>query len=307
MRRLIRLHPMVIMGTIIGAICFYFGASEMFPLIKSVPVWKMLLVMLVGFTLIPLLPSMDIRGWQEMHPLDGPAWSLLFEYIANLLYALVVRKFSKKLLALLVFVAAGTLIHFAVTCPQGNLAGGWSVDGPQLRIGFTRLIYPFFAGLLLFRMGKLIRVEHAFWLCSLLIALILFMPRIGGTHHAWMNGLYESLSIILLFPLIVSLGAGGTLKGKYSTKICGFLGQISYPIYLTHYPLIYIYTGWVSVHKGVGFGKAFPYALATFVAAVVIAYASLKLYDEPVRRWLQGRWLPRQLVVKRPAGRKVMP
>src|SRR6202790_2270034 len=37
-RRLIRLHPMVILGSVIGAIAFYFGQSEMFPLIASTPV-----------------------------------------------------------------------------------------------------------------------------------------------------------------------------------------------------------------------------------------------------------------------------
>src|ERR1700749_3822805 len=58
-RRLIRLQPMVIMGTIIGAALFYFQGSSAFPLIHVTPVWKMLIVMLVGFTMIPLLPSMD--------------------------------------------------------------------------------------------------------------------------------------------------------------------------------------------------------------------------------------------------------
>jgi peptidoglycan/LPS O-acetylase OafA/YrhL len=87
-RRLIRLHPMVILGSVVGAIAFYFGHGETFPLIAGTPVWKMLVVMLVGFTMVPLLPSMDIRGWQEMYPLNGPAWSLFFEYFANLLYAL---------------------------------------------------------------------------------------------------------------------------------------------------------------------------------------------------------------------------
>ena len=57
----------------------------------------MLVVMLVGFTMVPLLPSMDIRGWQEMYPLNGPAWSLFFEYIANLLYALVVHALFQKI------------------------------------------------------------------------------------------------------------------------------------------------------------------------------------------------------------------
>jgi peptidoglycan/LPS O-acetylase OafA/YrhL len=62
-RRLQRLQPMVIMGMIIGAICFYFQASVLWPMIGSTPWWKMVLVMLIGFTMLPLPPSMDIRGW----------------------------------------------------------------------------------------------------------------------------------------------------------------------------------------------------------------------------------------------------
>ena len=76
----------------------------------------------------------------EMHPLNGPAWSLFFEYMANILYALVIRRFSKFLLTLLVIVAGGALIHYAVTSPNGCLAGGWKLDGPQLRHGCTRLM-----------------------------------------------------------------------------------------------------------------------------------------------------------------------
>jgi peptidoglycan/LPS O-acetylase OafA/YrhL len=289
-RRLIRLHPMVVLGSLIGAVCFYFGASTVFPLIHDTPVWKMLAVMLVGCTLIPILPSMDIRGWQEMHPLNGPAWSLFFEYVANILYALVVRKFSRTLLALFVMIAGGVLLHFALTSHEGDFIGGWTVDGPQLRIGFTRMMYPFFAGLLLFRMGKLIRIKHAFWVCSGLIAIILAMPRIGGPDHVWMNGLYEAFCIIVLFPLIVALGAGGSLHGKYSTRICGFLGDISYPIYITHYPLIYLYTAWVG-DKHLSLAQSYPGALLVFFGSFALAYACLKLYDEPARNWLKRRFL----------------
>jgi peptidoglycan/LPS O-acetylase OafA/YrhL len=70
-RRLIRLQPMVIMGSLIGAALFYFQKGHMFPLVAQTPVWKMLLVMLLGCTLPPLPVSMDIRCWQEMHPLVG--------------------------------------------------------------------------------------------------------------------------------------------------------------------------------------------------------------------------------------------
>ena len=305
-RRLVRLQPMVVMGMIIGALCFYFQDSAMWPAIHTVPVWKMFLIMLIGFTLIPVPMSMDIRGWQEMHPLDGPGWSLFFEYIANILYGLFIRKFSKTALSILVILAGAALIQYAVTSRTGDVIGGWSIDTLQLRIGFTRMMYPFFAGLLLSRTVKLTRIKNSFLWCSLLLVVVLSTPRIGGHDHLWMNGLYDSLTIILAFPVIVYMGASGQVTGRFASRVCKFFGDISYPIYITHYPLIYIYTGWVSDHRGVGVLQALPYALATFVSAVVIAYACLKLYDEPVRRWLQKRRLPKQLAVKKQAGSKVM-
>ncbi|MXV50593.1 acyltransferase family protein [Pedobacter sp. HMF7647] len=285
-RRLVRLQPMVVMGMIIGALCFYFQDSVLWPTIHEVPVWKLLVVMLVGFTLIPVPVSMDIRGWQEMHPLDGPGWSLFFEYIANILYGLFVRRFSKMLLAVLVFLSACALIHLAVTSPGGDVIGGWSVTPEQLHVGFARVMYPFFAGLLLFRLGKLTHIKNAFLLCSLLVFASLAMPRIGGSEHLWMNGLYDSLTIILIFPLIVFLAASGEIKGRFSSRLCKFFGDISYPIYITHYPFIYIYTAWVANHK-MPFREAWPVALLVFIICIILAYACLKLYDEPIRAWLK--------------------
>lgn len=287
-RRLIRLQPMVVMGMIIGAICFYFQDSVLWPGISEVPVWQMLLIMLIGFTLLPVPISMDIRGWNEMHPLNGPGWSLFFEYIANILYALFIRKFSKTALAILVGLSGIALIHLAVTSPAGDIIGGWSLDALQLRIGFTRLMYPFFAGLLLCRVVKVTAIKNAFLWCSLLLIAVLAIPRIGGSTQLWMNGLYDSLTVIFIFPLIIYLGASGVIHGSFPTRICKFLGDISYPIYITHYPLIYIYTGWVATKK-IPLQEGWPIAIAVLFAAVIIAYACLKLYDEPLRKWLKKK------------------
>ena len=92
-----------------------------------------------------------------MRPLDGPAWSLFFEYIANICYALVLRRLSKLLLGALAVVAACFTVRLAVT--QGDMIGGWALDGEQLGVGFTRLAYPFIAGLLLSRVGKPVRLR----------------------------------------------------------------------------------------------------------------------------------------------------
>jgi peptidoglycan/LPS O-acetylase OafA/YrhL len=289
-RRLIRLQPMVIMGSIIGALFFYTQGGNLFPLINQIPVWQMLLVMLIGFTMIPLPTSMDIRGWQEMHPLNGPAWSLFFEYVANILYALVFRRFSKKVLTVFVVIFAAMLVHYLVWGPKGDVIGGWSINAEQLNIGFTRLLYPFFAGMLLSRIGKFMHIKNAFALCSLLLIVVFFIPRIGDEHTLWMNGLYESFSIILIFPLIVAIGAGGHITGGFAKKACKFLGDISYPIYITHYALIYTYTAWVIDHK-IPMGYGMQIGALLVIAAVAIAWVCLKFYDEPVREWLRKRYL----------------
>lgn len=291
-RRVIRLHPMIIVGSVIGALLFYFqDAPGMGWNMNDIPVWKMLLVMLIGCTLIPVGKGLDIRGWHEMHPLNGPAWSLFFEYVANIIYALVLRHLSKIVLGILVVVAAGFTIQYALTNPNGDIIGGWSIDDPtQLRIGFTRLAFPFLAGLLLSRIGKLRYTKNAFLSASILLVILLSVPRLGGTENLWMNGLYECFCLIVMFPFIVWLGAGGKVHGKKASRLCKFLGDISYPIYITHYPIAYVYMAWV-VNNNYTMEQSWPVGLLTVAIAIIVAYASMRLYDIPVREWLRKRFL----------------
>lgn len=289
-RRVIRLHPMIILGMTIGALCFYFGESPYFPKIEDTSVWTLILITLIGYTLIPVPPSMDIRGWNEMHPLNGPAWSLFLEYIANILHALILRKLSKVILSILVFIAAAALIHLAVTSPMGDLIGGWSVEPEQLRIGFTRLLFPYMAGMLLRRVVKIIKVNNSFLICSILLVLVLSLPRIGGHNLLWINGLYDSLTVILVFPIIIYLGASGDVKTKIGDKLCTFLGDISYPIYIIHFPFVYIFYAWVT-DNNIPITQGILVGIAILAFTLVLSYLSLKYYDEPVRKWLAKRFM----------------
>ncbi|WP_372853637.1 acyltransferase family protein [Sphingomonas sp.] len=292
-RRLVRLQPMVVLGSVIGAALFLFQDWTIFPKIAGSSTWQVILVMLIGCTMIPLPKSADIRGWDETYPLNGPAWSLFYEYCANILYAVGLRKLSNRGLGVLVALSAVALLLLLVLGKRGDLIGGWSLDAAGLTIGFTRVMFPFFAGVLLMRLGKRIRLPGAFWLCSLMLIVALSLPRFGGTERLWVNGLYEAGCVIVLFPLIVAIGAGEKRIDGTSVRVARFFGDLSYPLYITHYPLIYIYTGWVIDRKVPPLQGALA-GLGVFVVAVTLAYGSLKLFDEPVRRWLASRFLTRR-------------
>jgi len=292
-RRIIRLQPMIIIGSIIGALLFYFQDSPALGWggINEVPVWKMLLVMLIGFTLIPVGKGLDIRGWNEMHPLNGPTWSLFFEYIANIVYALILRRVSKVVLAILVVVAAGFTIHYALANPNGDIIGGWSIDdSTQLKIGFIRLAFPFLAGLLLARIGKLRYTKNAFLCAALLLVVLLSVPRLGDADSLWLNGLYECFCLIIMFPFIIWLGAGGKVQGYKASKVCKFLGDISYPIYITHFPIAYVYMAWVT-NNNLTLEQSWHYGLLVVIAAVATAYLAMRFYDLPIREWLRKKFL----------------
>ena len=275
--RLVRLHPLVVLGTLIGLVGFWvdpFATAAM----QHNSGLKMLLAVLLSCL---ALPAPDIRGWGETHPLDGPCWSLLQEYLANVLYALVGRRLGRGALGALVAASAVALV--AAANWHGDVATGWSYE--TFWFAVVRMMYPFFAGLLLFRLGWRVRIRWAFPVCSLVLAVLFCLPTFRY------NGWYEAACIILAFPLVVAAGAGSAM-GAAGARVSRFLGELSYPLYITHYPLIYIYTAWVAVKKP-GFGQALPVAVALLAAALLLAYAALKLYDEPVRRWLTQKLLRR--------------
>ncbi len=91
--------------------------------------------------------------------------------------------------------------------------------------------------------------------------------------------------------MLVYLGASGKTTDKHSARICKFLGDISYPLYMVHYPLIYLYFGWVKKENLYIRGSMAGGGGLVVGSIVLETYISLKLYDEPVRRYLTKRFL----------------
>ena len=245
-RRLIRLHPMVVMCAVLGAVAFLLQGSVKWDG-TSVPFGPVMLALLCAMFFIPAVPGCryEVRGNGEMFPLNGPAWSLFFEYIGNIVYAFVLRRLSGRMLAVLTAVLAGVLAWFTISdVPgEGMFGVGWTLNGLNFWGGMVRMLFPFSMGMLLQRYFRPVRVRGAFWWCALLLAVLFHVPYIAGSGAVCLNGVFEAVCIIVVFPVVLWLGASGTTTDRFSTRVCKFLGDISYPVYIVHYPLMYLFYG----------------------------------------------------------------
>ncbi len=287
-RRLIRLHPMLLMGAIIGTIAFAFVGFEKWDGNTAPTGWVMTAMLLTMF-MIPAVPGVpyEVRGNGEMFPLNGPAWSLFFEYIGNILYALIIRRLSTKMLALLTVILGCLHAWFFI----GNISGydmigvGWTIDKVNFWGGFIRMLFPFTMGMLMARTFKPRRVKGAFWVCSAMLIALFSVPYIAPVNNISLNSLYEFICIATIFPFIVWLGACGSYGAK-GTRINKVLGEISYPLYIVHYPIMYLFYAWLIENGYYTLRDCWGMALLVVVSSIVLAFLCLKLYDEPVRRWL---------------------
>ena len=292
-RRLIRLHPMVLMGAVIGGLMFYTQVvddSQTYWDVSAVSAGTLIIATLLSALLIPVTPGAEVRGLGEMFPLNGPSWSLFFEYLGNILYALILRKLPTLILAMVVVLSGLSLAWFAIFGPYGSIGAGWQLTATEFQGGFSRLMFAFSAGLLLFRIYKPAKVKNSFWVGTIVLIVLLGMPRIGGEENPWMNGIYDSTLSIFIFPVLVYLGASEQGLSRGLKKICHFLGEISYPLYMVHYPFIYLYYAWVK-NNNYTFQESVWGAVGVIVASFTLAWVCLKFYDIPVRKYLTKKFL----------------
>ena len=117
----------------------------------------------------------------------------------------------------------------------------------------------------------------------------LFFEYIGNENPQWTNGLYDSVCILIIFPLLLWIGASGKATDNKTARVCKFLGDISYPVYVVHYPFMYLFYAWLWSGEKIPFAEAWPIALAVYFGSILLAYICLKWYDEPLRKWLNKR------------------
>ena len=288
-RRLIRLHPMVVIGAILGALCFLIQGSVRWDGSHVSTGWVMM-ALLLSMLMLPLYPgaASDVRGNGEMFPLNGPSWSLFFEYLGNILYALLLRRLPTRWLALLAVVTGSCLTYIAVN--DGYLGVGWSMVDYGLWTGLVRMLFPYTMGMLMARVFRPVKnVRGAFWICGLIIFLVGCLPLMFGELLPWQNGLYDAVCVIMVFPCLVWMGASQLSVGTMTRHTSHILGELSYPLYAVHYPFMYLF------YANIGFdgnlvpiskmSEVWPVAMLLPVACILLAWLCWRFYDRPLRRY----------------------
>jgi peptidoglycan/LPS O-acetylase OafA/YrhL len=279
--RLIRLHPLVLLGAVLGLISFLIDPFAVNQRLVPIP------VVLRDFALACfLLPYAALPNrWTDTHSLNSPSWSLLQEYIANIAYALVLRRLGTRVLGVVVALAACALLWVLWRTNHIDVGSDWTT----VLMGPARMAFSFTMGLLLYRLRDVLPKLRLGWIpLSAILVLVFAAPMVPDSlPHG--NGIFEAAVVMLLFPAIILCGAHSDI-GQVELALCKFAGRISYPIYILHYPFLLIYMNYAL------FAKPSPAAVqlaaaGSFLLVVSVSVLALKFYDEPIRRWLRSRSL----------------
>lgn len=273
--RVIRLYPLIVCGAVLGCADVIlkthnggFGAAMNIALLEQ---------LLLGLLLVPEL----IIGADQIFPLNPPAWSLFYEMVANIFYAALINHLTNKRLYLIMTIAALSIAYSGYTIGET----GRGAAGTEIVSGTSRVMFSFFAGVLLYRMwqrgvfSQLPRVP-GLWL-GLALLLLFSVPQF---HFDW---IYNLLSIFFLFPLIVLLGLDQASLSPRFVPAALWLGRISYPLYVLHFPLL-VRNSYHLFHARHGLPLVAITCVAT-LGVVLLSWLGLVLYDEPLRRRLGGR------------------
>ncbi len=279
--RLIRLHPLVLLGATIGLLGYILD-----PFGKAINHTSAPMLLLAYITSLLLLPSPPVGGrHNETQALNGPAWSLMQEYLGNIAYALILRRMRTFMLAIILGLAGPLLIWTANA--KGSLDGGWGYT--EIWEAPLRLTVSFVMGLWLYRIRERVRLPRIGLLLLSIVLIICFqMPVFPKVGIYSLNGLYDAACVVLLFPLIILSGAHSQ-AGAGMINLCKFSGRLSYPLYITHIAFVYVLANYAWTRHP----STTVIITGIFIVlplAIVVAWLALKFYDEPVRAWLTRRY-----------------
>ena len=256
--RLLRLYPVYLLGMLTGVAL----AVESMVVGHSDLLWNYTQPLISLPFAMALLPS---PVSDAMFPLDIPAWSLLLEFVINIVFAVRCLRSTRSLLAIMA-VAGVVLVNALVTMDTLNF--GW--NKPTGILGLARIAFSFPLGVFVYRLHRrLPSLELPGWFFlvpTLTLTLLMYATPSGATRIA-----FDAVFIVIISPALVLSGAASNPGRQWVERGFILFGALSYPLYTLHYPTLMAVMGTIQRHIPAG-PAALGAAVVLLLAMVVIAH-----------------------------------
>jgi peptidoglycan/LPS O-acetylase OafA/YrhL len=269
-------------------------------LARIYPVHALITLVLAAFYFSTLwTPFQDFtaeRVWLSLgllnvldHPSSNmPAWSVSAEWLAYLLCPFILWATARIRQAWMIVLPVMFLLFIYPFLYTHVFCCNW-LAGPA---AVVRVIAGFSIGCLLHRFyetghGAAFLDKHsgALFLASFAVLFALCTVIVDIAY------VYPVLPLIIFFLV----RARGIVGAAFSSRLMVFLGVISYCIYMVHYPVLEIFTHFLSdsiYALPLDYPQAKLWALAAFIFMSVIGAATLLYFgvERPCRRWIIRRF-----------------
>jgi peptidoglycan/LPS O-acetylase OafA/YrhL len=264
--RFLRLYPLYFVGFILGLLPYFIS--------KNVTLEFDINVVWMGITGLSVLPYFggyfsDVTPYVSMgsiFPFNSPAWSLFFELFSNIIFYIFVKCCNDNIIFKWVLVFFGI---YLISISYYGVHSGYSQA--NFLGGFPRVLFHFFLGFVIFRYHTKLTLNSSLPII-MIILIILVSFNFGNIYVPY-------FLLFLISPLAVLVGSRTSVESdSLNGKTLIWLGKISFPLYITHYPIFLILR---FIFDSYNLQRITLFCLLTAVA-ILVAHLLIKL--EPVMR-----------------------
>ncbi|VWX51952.1 acyltransferase [Novosphingobium sp. 9U] len=265
--RLLRLYPLYAVGLVLGLVVT--------TLLGLLPL-KQTLASLAANSL--MLPAPLLHGGY-LYPFNPASWSLFFELVINLAFALWMFKARSWTLTLIMLAAAIVMVPIAPG--HYNLNVGFRILPEQIIGATARVCFSFSAGILVYRWQQG-RVRTGSWLAVVLLLLTVAVLMLSVPTSCQAGR--DLLLVLIVSPLLVIVGVRIDPPASL-LPVFRYLGDISYALYAVHMAVVNAWLLWRPGDDHTAASSIIAYLLLIIVLATGLEH----FFDKPVRLYLARR------------------
>ncbi|KRE51054.1 acyltransferase family protein [Paenibacillus sp. Soil724D2] len=223
------------------------------------------------------------HGWFELgFSFNAPTWSISSEVVAYILFFFIIyySKYYKLFFIAMIFL--GLTIYHA------------KLNSPFFNEGIARVLIGFFIGCLTCDFNNYLGELIKKYLVLIGIGVIIILSVIASIFYGHkVLGDWALVYTIMYYPIIIILLLNiGLLRGILSLKPFAYIGEVSYSIYLWHFPLqlmVNTLDNILELHINYSSKKVFiGFVLLTLIVSII----SFEFFEKPFSKFLRRRFIP---------------